>query len=67
MTSTTHTGGLKKFVYSNQNERPLSEEEREGIREAYRKVEKRKRRNKIIEFSIVGLIILALILFKLLK
>ena len=64
MTSTTHTGGLKKFVYPKGHQpRKLTYQEEIRIDEAYEKARKRKLKNKIIKYSILGLIILAIVLY----
>ena len=68
MTETVHTNGLKKFVYSKEHQqRELTYQEKEGIAEAYERARKRKLKNKIIKYSVIGLIVLAIILYLVLK
>jgi len=68
MTSTTHTGGLKEFVYpKGHQQRGLTQEEILGIEEAYEKAEIRKRKEKIIKWSIIVLVILIVVGYWLLR
>ena len=63
MAEEVSTGGLVRFKYGKDSERSkLGEEQRNEIRGAYAAAERRKameKRNKIIIWVIIGLIILA--------
>jgi len=61
MTTKTHTGGLKEFVYSKGHQRGLTQEESLGIKEAYEQARIRKRKEKIIKWGIIALIILIVV------
>ena len=64
MTETVNTRGLKKFVYPKGHQpRKLTFQQSNEIDEAYKKARKRKLKNKIIKYSIIGLIILAIVLY----
>lgn len=68
MTSKTHTGGLKEFVYPKGHKpRGLTLEEELGIKEAYEKARIRKRKEKIIKLGIIVLIILVVVGYLVLK
>ena len=61
MTTKTHTGGLKEFVYLKGHQRGLTQEEKLGIKEAYEKANTRKRKEKIVKWSVIILIILIVV------
>jgi len=68
MTTRTHTGGLKEFVYpKGHQQRRLTQEESLGVKEAYEKARIRKRKERIIKWGIIGLIILIVISYVWLK
>lgn len=67
MTSRIRTGGLKEFVYSKEHEPKLTQEESLGIEQAYEKAGIRKKKEKIIKWGIVVLIILIVIGYVFLK
>lgn len=54
-----NTGGEKTFVYSKDNHPQLDLSEKLEIEEAYKKADKRKLRNKIMNWIIVLLILIA--------
>ncbi len=59
MTSKTHTGGLKEFVYPKGHKpRGLTLEEELGIKEAYEKARIRKKKEKIVKWIVIILIVL---------
>jgi len=64
------TGGLMSFNYEKDNLSKLSEEQRREIKDAYRKADerrKRDKRNKIIFWIIAAIVILGIIGFILLR
>jgi len=67
MTSKTNTGGLKEFVYPKGHQRGLTQEEKLGIKEAYEKAGIRKRKEKIIKWSVIVLIILIVVGYMVLR
>jgi hypothetical protein len=52
------TGGIKQFAYNSSQTSKLSNEEKQGIREAYARADERKRREKERKNTITVVIIL---------
>ena len=67
MTSRIRTGGLKEFVYSKEHEPKLTQEESLGIEQAYEKARIRKRKEKIVKWGVIILIILIILGYVLLR
>ena len=61
MTSITRSGGMKDFVYPKGHQPRLTQEESLGIKEAYEKAKIRKRKEKIVKWGVIVLIILIVI------
>lgn len=64
------TGGTKSFVYKKGDVGELDEERKKGIAEGYEKYYERKareRKNKIILWTLVGIIVILVLIFFLLK
>jgi len=63
MVSTTHTGGLKKFVYNKENTPELTYPEMVAMDQAYERVRIRKekeRKQRIKFYLVLGIILLGL-------
>jgi predicted nucleic acid-binding Zn ribbon protein len=66
MAEGVNTGGTVRFEYGKGYDPKFSEEEKQGIRDAYQASYERKareRRNKIIIYSVVALIVIAIIFY----
>lgn len=70
MAEEVNTGGLHRFVRRKGEEPKLSEEQRRGFQEAYARADERKareKRNKIVLWIVIVLVILGAIGFLLLR
>ena len=66
MPEDVQTGGLMKFRYDKDRKNELSEEKKREIREAYARADERKRRekkNKVIMWVVIALIVIAIVGF----
>ena len=67
MTSRIRTGGLKEFVYPKGHQPKLTQEESLGIEQAYKKAGIRKRKEKIVKWSIILIVLIIFGSYLLLK
>ena len=70
MTEGVETGGVKRFIYDKDYQPKLNEKQKNEIEEAYQQAEKRKkreRRNRIILWFAVAIVILVVLGFILWK
>lgn len=67
MTTRTHTGGLKTFDYPKNHNPQLTTEEKLEFKEAYRKIDERKRKETISKNVIIIITLLIIGIYLILK
>ena len=67
MTTRTHTGGLKTFVYPKNHNPQLTTEEKLEFEDAYKKIDARKKKEIIIKVGAIVIIILIIGIYLIFK